>query len=130
MRPGPIGPPRPSTVSVPPPASPTTAMSAQNRPGRSPRLLNQPLTPAIDPPCPTHPSLRNPCIATMTPTTTRRTKRATSALMWSLPAYGEQPSPRRDSLRDRGRLQDLLGLREQRRQRIGRRGLAKARNGK
>src|SRR6266550_4579051 len=96
--PGPIGPPSPRTISRPPPASAAMATSAQNIPGRSPMLLNQPATPAGDPPFPTQPSLRKPCIATTPPITTRSTNIARSAFIESvLPAASSIEEQRADA---------------------------------
>src|SRR6267143_199241 len=79
--PGPIGPPSPSTVSKPPPASASAATHAQKRPGRRPIELNHPATPAIDPPAPTKPSLSRPCGMTTPPMTTLRSSNARSRYM-------------------------------------------------
>src|SRR5207245_4724402 len=71
--------------SAPPPASASVATSAQKIPGRRPMLLNHPATPATEPPLPTQPSFRKPCIATTPPTTMRRTKIARSTFISTVP---------------------------------------------
>src|SRR5258707_13646900 len=57
---GPIGPPRPSTVSTPPPTSASTTTQAQNVPGLNPSGANQPAVPATVRPFAHHPSCISP----------------------------------------------------------------------